>query len=113
MTEAWFNPDLYAWIPGAVYGVVSGMMGGLVGWLTPKGRARTFIVRAWLALWGLAVALLVVGLVAMAEGQPWGVWFGLVLPGIVGTLVVGANAFVILRRYREVEQRKFAAKDLL
>jgi biotin transporter BioY len=87
-------------------------MGGLVGWLVPRGRARNFILRAWFALWAIAVVLLIMGIVALVNGQPWGVWYSLLLPGVVGTLVVGANSLVILKRYREVEERRLAAKDL-
>jgi hypothetical protein len=110
---AWFDPNQYAWIPGAAYGVLAGLMGGLVAWLVPRGRAKDFILRAWSTLWALAVALLIVGLVALINGQPWGVWYGFLLPGAVGTLVVGANSYVILKRYRDVEERRVAAKDLL
>jgi hypothetical protein len=60
----------------------------------------------------VAIVLLVVGIVALASGQPWGIWFGLLLPGAIGTLVVGANSIVILKRYREVEERRVEAKDL-
>jgi hypothetical protein len=35
------------------------------------------------------------------------------LPGAIGTLVVGANWLVIRNGYRQVEQRLLAAKDLL
>ena len=112
MIEAWFDPNRYAWIPGTAYGLVAGLMGGIVGWLVPRGRARTFILRAWFTLWGIAFLLLIVGIVALANGQPWGVWYGLLLPGAVGTLVVGANSLVIVKRYREVEERRLAAKDL-
>ena len=113
MTEPWFDPNHYAWIPGTLYGVAAGVMGALVGWLAPKGRARSFILRGWFSLWAAGVALLVIGLVAMANGQPWGVWYGLLLPGAIGTLVVGANSLVILKRYREAEERRVAAKDFL
>jgi hypothetical protein len=113
MTQPWFDPNSYAWIPGTAYGIIAGCLGGLVGWLLPRGRVTRFLLRAWLALWGLAVALLAVGLVALAAGQPWGVWYGLLLPGVIGTLVVGANWFVILKTCRQVEQRRLAAKDLL
>jgi hypothetical protein len=34
------------------------------------------------------------------------------LPGVVGAIVIGANLLVILKRYREVEQRRFSATDL-
>ena len=83
-----------------------------MGWLVPRGRARNFILRAWFALWAIAVVLLIMGIVALVNGQPWGVWYSLLLPGVVGTLVVGANSLVILKRYREVEERRLAAKDL-
>jgi hypothetical protein len=113
MMQPWFDVTHYAWIPGAAYGVAAGLMGGLVGWLAPRGRARSFIVRAWFALWAVALLLLAAGFVALAKGQPWGVWYALLLPGAVGTLVVGANAPVVLRAYQKVEERRLAAKDLL
>ena len=112
MTEPWFDPSLYAWIPGTAYGLVAGLMGGLVAWLVPRGKARNFVLRAWFMVWALALALLIMGFVALAAGQPWGIWYGLLLPGAIGILVVGANSLVILKRYREVEERRLAAKDL-
>ena len=113
MIEPWFNPNQYAWIPGTAYGLAAGLAAGLVVWLVPRGRARNFIVRAWFMLSAVAVALLIVGFVALAQGQPWGVWYGLLLPGAIGTLVVGANSVAIQKRYWEVEERRLAAKDLL
>ena len=80
MIAPWFDPNHYAWIPGTAYGLVAGLMGGLVGWLVPRGRARNFILRAWFTVWAIAVALLIVGIVALVNGQPWGVWYGLLLP---------------------------------
>jgi uncharacterized membrane protein len=113
MREQWFDPGHYAWVPGAVYAVLAVVVAGLVGYFAPKGRARHSIVLVWLALWALAVALLVAGIVAQVEGQPWAIWYGLGLPGLIGTLVVGLNTLVILKTYRQVEQRRLAAKDLL
>ena len=113
MVQPWFDPNHYAWVPGTVYGVAAGLMGGLVGVLAPRGRARTFILRAWFALWAIAAVLLAAGFVALAQGQPWGIWYGLLLPGAVGTLVVGANTLVVVKTYRQVEERRLAAKDLL
>ena len=112
MIEPWFDPNQYAWMPGAAYGLLAGLMGGLVGWFAPRGRARVFILRAWFTLWAIAVGLLIVGVVALVDKQPWGIWYSLLLPGGIGTLVVGANSLVILKRYREVEERRLAAKDL-
>lgn len=113
MIEPWFDPNHYAWIPGTAYALAAGLIAGLVGWLVPRGRARNFILRSWFTLWLAAVVLLIAGFVALANHQPWGVWYGLLLPGAIGTVVVGANSVVILKRYRDVEERRLAAKDLL
>jgi hypothetical protein len=112
ITEPWF-PIQYAWVPGTLYGVAAGGMGAIVGWLVPKGRARQGLLRAWFSLWAVAVILLLAGVAALLGGQPWDVWFGILLPGVIGTLVVGANSLVILKAYREIETRRLAAKDLL
>ena len=113
MTQPWFDPIAYAWIPGTCYGVTAGLMGALVGWLVPQGKARSFVIRAWSTLWFIALAMLVLGLFAWSNGQPYGVWFGIFLPGLVGSLVLGGNFLTILYAYRKVEERRLAAKDLL
>ena len=112
MIQPWFDPNHYAWIPGTVYGCIAGVMGGLVGWLVPRGKAKRFILSAWITLWAAGIALLAVGVLALIGGQPWGVWYALLLPGMVGAIVIGGNLLVILKRYREVEQRRFSATDL-
>jgi MFS family permease len=99
-------------IPGTAYACISALIAILVAWFAPRGQARTFILRAWFALLAAAIALLVVGIVAQVSGQPWPIWYGLLLPGVIGTLVVGGNFLVILKKYREVEERRLAAKDL-
>jgi hypothetical protein len=111
MIQPWFDPNQYAWIPGTVFGVLGGLMGGLVGWLAPSGRARKLVLSSWFTFLGLAVVLLAVGLVALLSGQPYGVWFGLLFPGADGTIVIGALSLVVLKRYREAEARRMAAKD--
>ena len=74
MIQPWFDPNQYAWIPGTAYGVIAGLMGAMVGWLVPRGRARGFILGAWFAVWAVAVVLLLLGIAARVNGQPWGVW---------------------------------------
>ena len=102
--EPWFDPNRCAWIPGAVFGGTALVLGALAGWLVPKGRAKAFMVSSWVALWLVAIALLLAGVVALCVRQPWGVWYGLLLPGVVGAAVLGGNLLIILKRYREVEQ---------
>ncbi len=37
MSDPWFDPNLYAWIPGTAFGVTGGLWGGLAGTLAPAG----------------------------------------------------------------------------
>lgn len=113
MTVPWFNPTEYSWIPGVAYGAVAATMSGLVSWLAVHGRARNAVLRAWAGLWMAGVILLVVGFVALFEGQPWGIWYAFLLTGAIGTFVVGANYFTLKNAYRRIEERKVALHDLL
>ena len=113
MVQPWFDPNLYAWIPGTSLGVVGGIMGSVVGCLAPSGRAKSLVLRSWFTVLAVCAALMLVGLVAVIQGQPYGVWFGLLFPGVDGTIVFGALTPLVLKRYREAEERRLAAKDLL
>ena len=75
-------------------------------------RARGFVLGCtWALLLGSAI-LLGLGVVALASGQPYGVWYGLGLPGLLGLVVIGANTFTVYWAYRAAEARKLAARDL-
>jgi uncharacterized membrane protein len=101
--QPWFDANHYAWIPGTVFGAVAVLLGALAFWLVPQGRAKAFIVRSWIGLWIVALGLLVTGLVAVVTGQPWGIWYCFLLPGVVGVSVLGGDLLIILKRYREAE----------
>ena len=103
MVQPWFDPNQYGWTPGVVFGCTAVLLAGFAVWLVPRGRAKTFIIRSWLALWAVALLLLIAGVYAFFQAQPWGVWYALLLPGVVGTAVLGGDFFVIIKKYREVE----------
>ncbi|MBI4189940.1 MAG: hypothetical protein HY525_05315 [Betaproteobacteria bacterium] len=112
MAEPWFDPNLYAWIPGTLLGVAGGLMGGLAGTLVPRGKAKTLVLGMfWSYIVGSAL-LLAVAVVAYVQGQPYGIWYGLGLPGVIGVLVVGGLLPVIERGYRDAEIRRIGAHDL-
>ena len=113
MVQPWFNPNEYAWIPGVFYGTVAALMSGLVSWLAAHGRARSAVLGAWFALWFAGVMLLLVGFFALYQGQPWGIWYGFLLTGAIGTVVVGANYYVLKNVYRRLEEHKMALRDML
>jgi hypothetical protein len=56
--------------------------------------------------------MLAAAVAAYLGGQPYGVWYGLGLPGVVGTLVLGGVMPVVQKRYREAEERRLSATDL-
>jgi len=111
VTEPWFNPNLYSFIPGTLLGIAGGGLGALAGALAPRGRARTLVIGAFVTGIVVSLALFVAALVALVTGQPYGVWYGLGLPGLLGTAVLGGLLPVVLARYREAETRRIGAAD--
>jgi hypothetical protein len=113
MTEPWFDPirfgALYGGVGGGLLGGLGGILGAASGVLAPKGKGRSFILGAFLLLTLIGVANLGVGLYALFTGQPYGIWYPLVLIGAILTIVIGSLRPVVRKRYEEVEARKMEA----
>ena len=112
MTEPWFDPNRYAWIFGAALGIVGGTLGSLAGTLAPRGKAKPLVMGLFVATIVACALMLVAGVVAFLQGQPYGVWYGLGLPGGIGLLTLGGLLPVLKARYREAEERRLSATDL-
>lgn len=111
MVVPWF-PEHYAWIFGASIGVLGGVVGTLGGCLAPFGKAKTLVFGVyWVALIA-SVACLIAGLSALISGQPYGIWYGMTLAGLIGSTVFGINYFTLNNAYRLAEVRKMAAQNL-
>lgn len=111
MNEPWF-PEHYAWVFGTGIGVLAGIIGTMVGILAPMGKAKAIVFAIyWFGLIASAVCL-IAGISAVLAGQPYGVWYGLLLAGFIGSLVLGANYFTMVYAYRRAEARKMAAQNL-
>jgi hypothetical protein len=82
------------------------------GILAPRGKGRTFLLTVHVILLSIGVAGLGAGIVAVVFGQPYHVWYPLVLIGGVLTVVLGVLFPVVVRRYREAEQSKLEAEEL-
>jgi hypothetical protein len=113
MSEPWFDPNAYAWIPGTVFGSLGGLMGALAGTLASTGRAKGLVLGGWWLFIVVAVTFLVTSIVAWTSGQPYGIWYGFGLPGLMGVVLFPAMLPVILYRYREAEQRRMRAADIV
>lgn len=111
MATPWFDPNLYGFIPGTLLGVAGGTLGALAGTLAPRGKARALVVGAFGAVIAACALLLAAAVVALATGQPYGVWYGLGLPGLLGVVLFAALLPVVLARYRDAETRRMGAAD--
>lgn len=59
-----------------------------------------------------SVICLILGVLALIYHQPYGVWYSLILPGLIGLVVLGSLTPVAIMRYRQADLRKMQARDL-
>lgn len=96
---------------GAIAGALIGVIGATIGILTGIGRARALVdllARVWVGLGAIATG---VGVWALATGQPYDVWYPLLL---VGVLSVGLGIPTIPRiraRFDALELQRMRAMD--
>jgi len=112
MTEPWFDPNAYAWIPGTLLGVAGGLEGTLAGMFAPRGKLKRLVMGMHFTIMGICCILLIVGVIARVTGQPYGIWYGFGFPGLLGLVILGPLTVVIHKRYAQAELRKSMAADL-
>ena len=116
MSEPWFDGPT-AGLVGAIVGSAAGILGALYGgvgcgYFVTRGRAKPWVLGAHCAIIGFGLALVAVGVVALAGGQPYHVWYPFLQPGAILALLFGALLPVVRHQYRRAEERKVAAHDL-
>lgn len=113
--SAWWSEQAMAWIGaigGSGVGIVCGTLGALGGWLAPRGKGKAVLVPLHAAVVIIGIAALGTGIVAVSMGQPYHVWYPLLLGGFIMTMVMGGLLPVVLLRYRQAEQRRLEAEEL-
>ncbi len=110
--NAWFDPATYAWIPGTAVGLLGALEGTLAGLLAPRGKAKLFVLGLHMTTLVACAGLLLVGFIAKLQQQPYGIWYGLGLPGLLGLVIFGALTPVLLRQYRAAEMRRSLRRDV-
>lgn len=94
-------------------GVLGGALGGpLVGVCAPRGACKKLVMGFMYGMLAFSGALLSAGVIAWSKGQPYGVWYGIGFPGVLGLIIFRSLLPVVRRRYREAELRKLNARDL-
>jgi hypothetical protein len=115
VAEPWYDPNTFgAWfgaIGGGVGGSLGGVWGSLIGVFAPRGKGRALLLGIGWAFVGVGVLSLALGLYALAAGQPYGIWYGPCLMGILFIVVIGGLMPVAYKRYAEAEARRLEAEQ--
>lgn len=115
MLDAWWSADvaqIVGPLSGGLGGVIGGLSGGLGGYLAARGKARRWMLGLFGLLAAIGVVMLAAGVIGVVIGQPWYVWFPLVLSGAVYTAVYPPCLWLLNRGYRHAEERRLAAEEL-
>ena len=112
MNEPWINPGILGSILGVIGGTLGGVVGTLASFFIPKGKAKKLVLGVDIFGFALSGLLLVVSIIAYLSGQPYSVWYGFGLCGLIGTPLYGMLFFVFRSEYRKVELRKAMSEDL-
>ena len=106
----WWSNRASGWV-GSLGGVFFGCLGGLIGVLGGRGKARGLVIALCRIQIGLGILFGVAGLAAIARHQPYAVWYPLLLLAIGLVAVYLPTLSTIGRRYQEQELRRMQALD--
>ena len=96
---------------GGIAGALVGTVGGLLGWLGGKGRAKTLVLLGFRAMMAAGAVALVVGALSWIQGAGYDVYYPLVLIGGIALFVSASALPRLQKRYEEIELRRMSALD--
>jgi hypothetical protein len=97
---------------GALAGGILGGFGALIGVFAALGRGRAFILGGLVLMVVLGVLSLGVAILALLRGQPYAVWYPLLLTGGLSALIGLVLRPQIARRFEDAELRRMRSLDL-
>ena len=96
---------------GGILGAVLGLWGAAVGVLGGRLRARRLVLSLLLCMIGIGLILAITGLAAVVSGQPYAVYYPLLLCGLLGAGLAAGMLPLLKKRYAEAELRRMKAMD--
>jgi hypothetical protein len=102
----------WAWLPGALLGVLGGTFGTAIGVLAPRGRGRGFLMACGVLLLSACAGMLTSGLSMLVMGRGFHVWYPWLLPGLIGCIVFTSCLLVARTTYQAAEARRLSAEDI-
>lgn len=110
LSGQWFS-DRNAGLFGGIAGALVGVWGALIGILSARGQARHFVLGSANALFVIGIASLAAGGFALAIGQPYAVYYPLLLIGIILVVVMGKMRGSLSARYEQLELKRMQSMD--
>jgi hypothetical protein len=103
---------LFGAIGGSAIGVLGALLGTVGGIGAPRGKCKGPVFSLIGIALGLGALSLVAGVVAVIAGQPYHVFYPLLLGGGITSVVFGAALPVFQARYRQADMRRLDAESL-
>ena len=110
LSGAWWGERHSVWL-SVIMGVSLGLIGALIGFLASRSRASGFLLKAVTGGVMAGLIILLVGMYAILNNQPYHIFYPLCLVGIVSTVVFGINYFAVKRKLQNMELHKMKAID--
>ncbi|HZR29328.1 MAG TPA: hypothetical protein VFA71_11185 [Terriglobales bacterium] len=110
-SSAWWT-DRQGGLAGGIGGSTLGLLGAAIGILSAKGRGRSFVIGLMISLIAIGLAALAAGTYALARGQPFGVFYPLMLGGGLAAIICGSLIPATRKRYAEIELRRIVAANI-
>ena len=109
-TGSWWT-DRTAGLVFGIGGAMIGVLGAMIGSFAARGKARRLVFGTMSVLGAIGIGLLVVGVVALIDSQPYAVTGPLFLSGGILVAVMLALRPNVKRQFAQVELRRMRALD--